>query len=279
MGLQGEVPQAWSMLHLWDSISNGLNPIPASMQRPWMNVGTSYTANVDFMYTGLLERPDPTGIFKTDAVIAWGCQNGPAAPDNFRILFLRGQDSTSTEPSRSPQGLETLRITPWGNLGIGSSFSNALQPHRRTVVHEQTDSAQFRIAHTVDANPILGDHADFQVTENGVLHIKPRHAGNIRATAIGFLDGELNNAVDNFARLDVGGRTRIRFLEDTASQCLITGFNASPNPADNYLTRLDFTGATDSVLSAAGTWVAHSGTDCRWKDAPDAYTSADIMYM
>jgi hypothetical protein len=237
-----------------------------------MHVGITYGAGGDLMYTGIIQDPANAGNQTGgDAVIAWGDnQNGGLGqgPDNFRFLFIANLTSATTGPN-SDQGRETMRITPRGNVGIGDSFSNALQPHRRAVVHERTDSAQFRIAHTVNANVLLGDHADFQVTDNGILHIKTRHNNQNRAVAIGFLEGELASPVNNCARLDVGGRARIRNLQDTTFHCLVTGFNASANPADNYLTRLDFTGATDSVLSAAGTWV--SAEDCRWKETADFF--------
>ncbi|MFT7347643.1 MAG: hypothetical protein ACI9CP_002105, partial [Cryomorphaceae bacterium] len=64
MGLTGQDPLAWSMLHLFDDNAGAL---PATMQRDWMNVGVSHTANADFMYSGLLERPTGTGL-RTDAV-------------------------------------------------------------------------------------------------------------------------------------------------------------------------------------------------------------------
>ena len=253
MGLNGETDPAWSMLHLWSGLIN------IDTRRDWMNLGTSYIANGDVMYTGLLERPWADGdAQQTDAVIAWGCQIDEGFEDNFRIIFLEA-DADTTD-----QGTEMMRITPWGNIGMGNSFSNALQPHRRTVVHERRDSAQFRIAWGVDPNPVLGQHADFQVTGNGNLHIKPRNDNANRTVAIGFLSGELGNPVNNAARLDVGGRVRVRNLQDTLPDCLVTGFNASQNAADHYLTRLDFIGATDSVLSGAGTWVPLS--DCRWED-------------
>ena len=54
LGLRGETNLAWSLLHLMDNAAGGL---PGTLQRPWMNVGTSYTSNLDFMYIGLLERP------------------------------------------------------------------------------------------------------------------------------------------------------------------------------------------------------------------------------
>ncbi|MCA1764238.1 MAG: hypothetical protein LC664_14785 [Flavobacteriales bacterium] len=86
LGLQGESNLGWSMLHLWSGT------LPAAMQRNWMNVGTSYTANIDYMYSGLLERPNTGGNnLATDAVVAWGCQPGATQndnTDNFRFLFL-----------------------------------------------------------------------------------------------------------------------------------------------------------------------------------------------
>lgn len=116
MGLQGEIDTAWSMLHLWSG------ELTSTMQRDWMNVGTSYTANIDFMYTGLLERPVTGGAPpRTDAVIAWGCQDGPIDPDNFRFLFL--SPTGASGPSSSEQGLETMRISPVGNVGIGDFSS------------------------------------------------------------------------------------------------------------------------------------------------------------
>jgi hypothetical protein len=108
MGLQGEDSEAWSLLHLKSgSLTTG-------MRRSWMNVGTSYTANQDFLYVGLLERPQAGGPdLQTDAVFAWGCQNGPTNNDNMRFIFLR--PNFSGGPASSVQGLETMRITPWGN--------------------------------------------------------------------------------------------------------------------------------------------------------------------
>ena len=182
MGLKGQTQLAWSMLHLLDTTAENLD---ITMRRNWMNVGTSYTANVDFMYSGLLERPtaDANGL-RTDAVIAWGCQNEFENADNFRLIFL-GPSFNSND-----QGLETMRVTPWGNVGIGNSFSNTIQPHRRTVVHERTDSAQFRIAWGLHPNPLFGRHADFQVTNNGVLHIKNRANNERRPLVVGFLEEE-----------------------------------------------------------------------------------------
>lgn len=274
MGLQGEQSQAWSMLHLWDSLSILGTPIPPALQRPWMNVGTSYTSNIDFMYTGLLERPDAGGAaaqLRTDAVIAWGCQDAPANPDNFRFIFLRPTNQTGQAASQ--QGLETMRITPWGNVGIGDAFSNALQPARRLTVAQRTDNPQFRISWQENATPTLGQFTDFQSSDLGNLHIRPSSEGNRRTVAVGFLDGTLSDPINSGGVqtvLDIAGLTRIRNLQDTTVHCLITGFNVGSNINDNFLTRLDFPDDPLLFLDGSGNWSPSSGFDCRWEDITSA---------
>ena len=122
LGLQGETNLAWSMLHLWSGT------LPAAMQRNWMNVGTSYTANIDYMYSGLLERPNTGGNnLATDAVVAWGCQPGVTQngnTDNFRFLFLEGFSANPNRAAQTQQGREMMRISPVGNVGIGDFSSN-----------------------------------------------------------------------------------------------------------------------------------------------------------
>ncbi|MFT6997508.1 MAG: hypothetical protein ACJAQ4_001262 [Cryomorphaceae bacterium] len=212
-------------------------------------------------------------------MIAWGDnQTGPPGqgPDNFRLLFIANLTSATTGPN-SDQGRETMRITPRGNIGMGNSFSNALQPSRRLVVHERTDSPQFRIAWGLDSDPVLGQHADFQVTDNGVLHIKNRDENNRRPVVVGFLENEDANPTA-FTYLDVGGITRIRDLrEDSTKTCLVLGTfadtTAQGDSADHYLTRLDF--PQDSTLFLAGdaTWRPGAGSDNDWEsDGTDVWT-------
>jgi hypothetical protein len=104
----------FSMLHIGTS--------PGFMQRDWMNVGTTYGSaiNSDLMHVGLLEHD--AGL--TDAVVAWGCQwqGLTGGPDNLRFLFLTS--TAAGVPASAQEGLETARITPEGNMGIGD-FSNA----------------------------------------------------------------------------------------------------------------------------------------------------------
>ncbi len=255
----------FSMLHL------GYN-INANLYRPWMNVGTTYGAGADIMYTGIMQSPGNSGNGNIiDAVVAWGDNDNffaPAnSPDNLRFIFLAPTGSNS--PGSAMEGLETMRITPRGNVGIGDSFSNTIQPNRRTVIHEQTNSPQFRIAWSLNQNPVMGDHADFQVTQNGVLHIKPRHADNLRATTIGFLEGEQVDPLGGTV-LDVGrGRTRIRQLPEINPDALIIGYrleDVNQDDNDNFLGRLEFPLDDNLFLNGNAEWSTLIGEDCRWID-------------
>jgi hypothetical protein len=240
-----------------------------------MDVGISMTANRDFMYTGLLARPTGSSL-RTDAVVAWGCQSAESTADNFRFIFLE------PNANASDQGTEMMRIAPWGNIGMGNSFSNALQPSRRLVVHEEGEDPQLRIAHTLNANPTLGANAELQVSAAGDLYIKPSSDGDVQGVAIGFLEGELTPPAAPFniqTVLDVGGLTRIRNLRSQGdNDCIVIGSNAQ-GAADNYIKRLDFTGDPNDYLAGDGTWQQGlSATDCRWTDAPDSFTPDDFMF-
>lgn len=96
-----------------------------SLERPWMNVGTTMGFRGDIMYTGLLNMPvgsygsNSTAV--VDAVIAWGCNDDNVqpqfGPDNLRFLFITPTNQTGAGIQQ--QGREVFRITPMGNTGIG----------------------------------------------------------------------------------------------------------------------------------------------------------------
>jgi hypothetical protein len=263
MGLTGQDPLAWSMLHLFDDNAGAL---PATMQRDWMNVGVSHTENADFMYSGLLERPTGTGL-RTDAVIAWGCQDGPTTADNFRFIFLQGNQNGAD------QGRELMRIEPRGNVGIGRVFSNTQQPQNRLEVHDDDGSPQLRIT-----NSYNNLFTEIQESPDGNLHIAPQ-GGAVNAVAIGFLDGAQPDPIviaGTPTTLDVGGLTRIRNLSDLGdNDCLVIGLQAlSGAPEDNFLKRLDFTGDNTDFLAGDGTWQpGGSGADLDWEsNGTDVWT-------
>ena len=93
-------------------IGDTINP---AFQRDWMQVGTTYGAGGDLMYTGIIQDPANAGNQTGgDAVIAWGDnENGGfgQGPDNFRFLFISNLTSASTGPN-SDQGPNCM--TPQG---------------------------------------------------------------------------------------------------------------------------------------------------------------------
>ena len=92
-----ETMAPFSMMHLGYEIE-------PTLYRPWMNVGTTYGAGIDIMYTGILQSPgNSNNELVTDAVVAWGCQDEGPSADNFRFLFIK--ESTGNPDD---QGLETM---------------------------------------------------------------------------------------------------------------------------------------------------------------------------
>ncbi len=257
-GINGNDQVPFSMMHLGDAT-------PAGLQRPWMNVGTTYGAGADIMHVGLLQRPAGSNNNNiVDAVVAWGCNDDiwfpGAGPDNLRFLFIAPSNAVAS-PGSAPEGLETMRITPWGNVGIGNAFSNALQPVRKLDVFDNTNAPQFRLSQSLSADINLGNKADFQTSNLGNLHIRTSSGSDRRTVAIGFLPGEASDPINTGAlqtRLDVGGLTRIRELRFQQPNCLITGVNVGPSSMDNFLTRLDFIKGDTAdcyVLGGGGNWI------------------------
>ena len=111
------------------------------LKRDWMNVGTTCLFNADILYTGLIEYENA----RTDAVTVWGCDaDDEFGPDNYRFLFITG--TAGEGDAAEEEGLETMRITPIGNVGVGdfSTMPNGLgstygQPRARLDVQLVND--------------------------------------------------------------------------------------------------------------------------------------------
>ncbi|MCZ4407993.1 tail fiber domain-containing protein [Cryomorphaceae bacterium 1068] len=97
--------------------------ITPGLRRDWMNVGTTYGAGQDIFYTGILQSPGTANNSDiTDAVIAWGCNipGSTVGPDNIRFLFISPTTDLIQTESSTEEGRETMRITPYGNVGLGN---------------------------------------------------------------------------------------------------------------------------------------------------------------
>ena len=273
MAIGSLIPPAFvpiSRLHVLSSSSSVSN----NGYREWMQWGASFSVDHLEMYLG----PGKVGAGALQPVIAWTPGAAlPGVPGVLRFVATDGDGSGNGKFSQD--GLEVARMTDEGRMGVGTGFSNTLQPIR-TLHTYHPSMPQFRISSSLNPDPLLGVHADFQVSTEGNLHLRPRNEDNHRTVAIGFLPGELSTPLNTGAvqtTLDVGGVTRVRNVPDAESNCLITGLNIGSNANDHFLTRLDFLEGEDAdchVLGADGTWVdicALSGEDFDWQ-----YNNLDV---
>lgn len=118
----GSMTEPRSVLHLGTNLGTSNNG-----WRPWMDIGTLTSATSDHLYVGLKAEPPSLGSLgdRQDAVIAWGDNGNPATPPGFGPDFLRFLfTTTTTDPwnaaAASPDGLEIMRLTPEGQVGIGN---------------------------------------------------------------------------------------------------------------------------------------------------------------
>lgn len=97
--------------------------------REWMNSGTYIQRKSDNVFFGMRPR-EKTGVLGddlNDAVIVWGDNDTPGRLDALRIVFC-GLYSGTAAPGEASHlnGLETMRIHPEGNIGLGDFSINGL---------------------------------------------------------------------------------------------------------------------------------------------------------
>jgi len=165
----GPITTPVSLLHL------GFQAAPG--QRNWMDIGM-FIAKGDNMYVGLKEEANN----RQDAVINWGDDGVAAGPDNLRFIFTT--NSSGPPPAFGFDGLETGRVTPFGNWGIGNFFNDPLftfgNPVRKMeilsdkAVAAANGNPQLRLTN-VQQDPAnvatTGRYAEFHDLQNGDLNI------------------------------------------------------------------------------------------------------------
>ena len=243
----------YSILHL-----NGVNPngIPEfNGYRSWMQYGITSTHNQDLMFIG--QRRIANDV--TNATIAWADNSidSPNGPDNLTFVHTAG-NGQGLSGSTSHGGLEVALMTTVGHTGIGTLWSNSLQPVRTLDVVRNDSLPQFRITHLQNSNPNLGRNTDFQTSVNGDLHILSRNNGVNRRVAIGFL----NSTSTPTERLDVLGTARLRQMPNNEPNVLITGVQQDQT-GDYALNYLAFPNDENLFLAGDGTWVP-GNVACDW---------------
>jgi hypothetical protein len=255
----------YSILHL-----NGVNPngIPEfNGYRSWMQYGITSTHNQDLMFIG--QRRIANDV--TNATIAWADNSidSPNGPDNLTFVHTAG-NGQGLSGSTSDGGLEVARMTTVGHTGIGTLWSNSLQPVRTLDVVRNDSLPQFRITHLQNSNPNLGRNTDFQTSVNGDLHILSRNNGVNRRVAIGFL----NSTSTPTERLDVLGTARLRQMPNNEPNVLITGVQQD-QAGDYALNYLAFPIDENLFLAGDGTWVP-GNVACDWNLVTNG-TSNDLV--
>ena len=125
--------------------------------RNWMQYGTAYSTDGFDMYVG----PAKIGEGDLNSIISWtrSVTSSPGVPGVLRFVATDGDGSGNGKFSQD--GLEVARMTDEGRMGVGTGFSNTLQPIR-TLHTYHPSMPQFRISSSLNPDPLLGIHADFQ---------------------------------------------------------------------------------------------------------------------
>lgn len=245
----GEGPR--SLLHLqgpYNAFANGGNG-----WRTWNKTGVYINENSDEMYVGLKNEFTLNGPNRSDAVIMWGDDQAninDGTADNFRLIFsggfANGNGNGGTNP-RDPftsSGLETMRMTPFGKMGIGPLFNFTLPPARRLEILDYQNSngtsanePQLRLTFTQTTTPNTGVFTDLQTTSLGDLFIDPRSGTNKRR--VGINTSTPNDKLEINSDVAVAtGSSGLQFTDLTTASTI----NASA-----------FTGSTKGVLSVDAT--------------------------
>ncbi|MCW3084544.1 MAG: Collagen triple helix repeat-containing protein [Bacteroidetes bacterium] len=177
-----------SLLHLGYDVQGATN----DGWRSWMDIGMFVSNQSDNVYIGLKQEAGTiTGFDRQDAVLNWGDNQVSGlppgnGPDYFRFIFTSTTtpSGAGTPPATGTDGLETARISPIGNWGIGNFYNNPLFPfkdpaRRLEILSDKTTAASngdalFRLTNYQQdpANPMTtGKFSDFSQTQTGDLAI------------------------------------------------------------------------------------------------------------
>ncbi|MFL5751892.1 MAG: hypothetical protein ACJ76F_00675, partial [Bacteroidia bacterium] len=144
-GFTGGVYVPISKVHV-----NGLNNLTAgvpfqSIHPNWTNIGYMATEHSDEFYIGMKDEQGTTGqINRSDAVLAWGNDDysnfgsiplqNQSGPDYMRFIFYGGGASGMT--ANGGREREVMRLSPWGNVGIGQNFNEFFAPNSNLHIHD-----------------------------------------------------------------------------------------------------------------------------------------------
>jgi hypothetical protein len=149
VGLGNNLNSAWSNVNPGPFSLLHLNGNGSFVQqfgyRNWMQNGITFTSNDDFAYIGHKQNPgSPNGLDITDLVVAWGDNAGlgTVGPDVMKFVFTTGTGSSNNDLiGDHPDGREIMRLSGFGNVGIGPRFSNTASGQPQSQLHINSENS------------------------------------------------------------------------------------------------------------------------------------------
>jgi len=139
----------WSRLHISSSVTGQVN---FGGYRPWMREGILWQSATDQIWIGDKRWGGGAQVDQQNAVINWGDdQGGFSGPDHMVFNYTETSQNNPTYPApgiipnpATSDGLEIMRLTNTGNVGIGPRFNNGGAAPRSTLhLHRENNQTNW----------------------------------------------------------------------------------------------------------------------------------------
>jgi hypothetical protein len=214
----GPAAGPFSLLHLNSGVGGFVQQFG---WRPWMKYGITSTHNQDLMFFG---QRATGGLDVTDVVIGWADNSGAGSsgPDNMVFNFLAGSGpGTDDLTGTANNGREIMRLTGYGNVGVGPRFNNTWQPQSTYHQHQENSAASW-MQITNQSSPLPGNVAT-SVTGPTPITANDGLKWGINTANTGYLYNQENNHLLFSTNHTAGTNERMRITH--------IGAPGTPNPA------------------------------------------------
>ena len=214
----GPAAGPFSLLHLNSGVGGFVQQFG---WRPWMKYGITSTHNQDLMFFG---QRATGGLDVTDVVIGWADNSGAGSsgPDNMVFNFLAGSGAGTDDLSGTANnGREIMRLTGYGNIGVGPRFNNNWQPQSTYHQHQENSAASW-MQITNQSSPLPGN-VTTSVTGPTPITANDGLKWGINTANTGYLYNQENNHLIFSTNHIAGTNERMRITH--------IGAPGTPNPA------------------------------------------------
>jgi hypothetical protein len=214
----GPAAGPFSLLHLNSGVGGFVQQFG---WRPWMKYGITSTHNQDLMFFG---QRATGGLDITDVVIGWADNSGAGSsgPDNMVFNFLAGSGpGTDDLTGTANNGREIMRLTGYGNIGVGPRFNNNWQPQSTYHQHQENSAASW-MQITNQSSPLPGN-VTTSVTGPTPITANDGLKWGINTANTGYLYNQENNHLLFSTNHTAGTNERMRITH--------IGAPGTPNPA------------------------------------------------